>query len=505
LEKTSWQRWLVPPVRDLIFVVLLFSICFGSLAQRVLRDGGTGWHIRTGQRILATHSVPRGDPFSLSTARRPWYAWEWLYDAALGAVYNRAGLNGAVAATGVLVAATFAWLFRIMRLRGTGLLAALVLLLLALAASAIHLYVRPHVVSWLLTLAWWVLLERARANSQPKLLLWLPVLMVFWVNVHGGFLFGFALLAIYCLDAVKRAWIAPESDVSKRWLRAVLLTAGACVVATLVNPYGYKLHVHIYRYLTDRFLMTHIQEFQPPGFRGLSEVCFVVLVVMGLAGFALVGKKPALPESLVALIAAIAGLSASRNLPVSSLLVAAIVGPYISRAWKERIQSGPGGGASGVVDRLGDQDAALQGGAWPVGAIALVLWAAIHGGAVGRVRLMDAQFDSARFPLAAVSYLRSKEINAPLFSTDQWGGYLIYQNYPAVLVDDRHDLYGAEFFKQYLKIMRVEPGWASALDGTRAELVLVPAGSPLAAALRQTRQWKEEYQDSVAVLFERAE
>ena len=117
----SWLRWVVPPVRDVVFVVLLLSLCMGSLSERLLRDGGTGWHIRTGQRILLTHTVPRSDPFSLSTAGKSWFAWEWLYDAGLGATYNRTGLNGAVVATGILVAVTFAWLFGILRKRGTGL------------------------------------------------------------------------------------------------------------------------------------------------------------------------------------------------------------------------------------------------------------------------------------------------------------------------------------------------------------------------------------------------
>ena len=495
--------WLVPPVRDLIFVVLLFSLCFGSLAGRLLRDGGTGWHIRTGQRILATRSVPRSDPFSLSTTGRPWFAWEWLYEAGLGAAYNLAGLNGAVSVTGVLLAATFAWLFRIMRARGADLATALVFLLLALGTSAIHLYVRPHVVSWLFTLAWWKLLEDAREQDEPKHLIWLPASMVLWVNVHGGFLFGLGLLGIYLLEAVCRIW-SRHDRLTRDWLRAMALVSVASVLGTFVNPYGYRLHVHIYKYLTDSFLMKHIQEFQPPNFRGFSELFFAFMLVLTAAGVALVPKKPSLREILVLLFAGWSGFYASRNLPVSSILVAVVAAPYLSQAWQDYFQRRAGTrGGMRFIDRLGALDAALRSGLWPAIAVALVLVATLRGGTIGGAHLMDAQFDSSRFPVAAMNFMEARGIKEPVFSPDQWGGYLIYRNYLGVLVDDRHDLYGDEFFKQYLKIVGVEPGWQLALNRTGAEYVLMPAGSPLSAALRSEPEWTEDYRDNVSVLLER--
>src|SRR5271166_2964195 len=54
----GWERWLVPSVADLIFVVLLALLAFTNLSVRLLGDAGIGWHIRTGQQILATHAIP---------------------------------------------------------------------------------------------------------------------------------------------------------------------------------------------------------------------------------------------------------------------------------------------------------------------------------------------------------------------------------------------------------------------------------------------------------------
>ena len=50
--------------------------------------------------------------------------------------------------------------------------------------------------------------------------------------------------------------------------------------------------------------------------------------------------------------------------------------------------------------------------------------------------------------------IAQRDIREPIFCPDLWGGYLIYRLYPQteVLVDDRHDLYGDQFFKDYLKV-----------------------------------------------------
>src|SRR5580698_7329630 len=87
-------RFLLTSVRDIIFVFLFWSILVGALSNRPLADADIGWHIRTGELILATHAVPHTDPFSSTMQGQPWFAWEWLYDAELAVLHQACGLNG---------------------------------------------------------------------------------------------------------------------------------------------------------------------------------------------------------------------------------------------------------------------------------------------------------------------------------------------------------------------------------------------------------------------------
>jgi len=123
----GWQRFLLPSVRDLVFVVAFWALLVGPLSNRPLADADIGWHIRTGEQILATHSVPRVDSFSSTMQGQPWLAWEWLYDTLLGVVYGSMGLNGVVWLAALLMSTSFAVLFWQMLARGVGLPVALLL------------------------------------------------------------------------------------------------------------------------------------------------------------------------------------------------------------------------------------------------------------------------------------------------------------------------------------------------------------------------------------------
>jgi hypothetical protein len=96
-------------------------------------------------------------------------------------------------------------------------------------------------------------------------------------------------------------------------------------------------------------------------------------------------------------------------------------------------------------------------------------------------------------------------VKGPLVSPDDWGGYLIYRLYPRVrmVIDDRHDFYGEEFLKSYLKMMQAEPGWQDFLQQSRAHCVVVPKDSALANLLEETAGWKAIYSDEVATVFVR--
>ena len=412
--------------------------------------------------------------------------------------------------TAVVIAAVFAGTFRMAVARGTNLLFALGLTLLAISASMIHFLARPHVLSWLFALAWFWIFDctgrdglRERLQIQSSRWVWvLPFSMVLWVNVHGGFLLGFVLLGIYWLGSFW-SWISARETgledslmkiASGQRVRRLTGVGLLSIAASFINPHGWRLHAHIYDYLTNRFLMDHIEEFQSPNFHGIAQKCFLALLLIAIAGLAVRGSKLRPSEILLLLFAVYSGLYAARNIPVSAILLVLIVGPLLPslKSW-------------GFVQRMSTVNSRLRGHLWPIFAAVGVLLIAANGGRAGSALLMNAHFDSQRMPVDAVNFMERSEIKAPLFSTDYWGGYLIYRLYPRnrVVIDDRHDFYGEPFLRSYLTTIRAEPGWDDFLKEHQISCVLLPRKAALAALLSETSQWKSIYSDEVAVVLTR--
>ena len=515
-------RFLIPSVEDLIFIVLLIALTYGALAPRLLKDAGTGWHIRDGQQILLTHSITRADSFSYTMHGQLWYAWEWLYDVLIAAIHQWLGLNGVVFLTAVVIAATFALVLRLALRRGSSLLVAVILLLLAVGASTIHFFARPHVLSWLLTVIWFQLLDSSETASETaanaehdRRLFWLPVIMLLWTNLHGGFLLGIALCGIYLIAGLIR-YLSDKEDRQKlgRGLKRLAVASLLSLFTTLVNPYGYKLHIHIYSYLSNRFLMNHIDEFLSPNFHGVAQQCFAALLLITVAAVAMKRQKLRLSHLLVIIFAAYSGLYASRNLPVSSILLTLIVAPILSASisdvsasrkmssWLRRLISR----ANAFASRMTEIELRSRGHLWPALAVLLGLVVCIEHGRLGASQVMDAQFDAKRFPVQAVEVIAQRGIEDPIFAPDYWGGYLIYRFFPnpRVFVDDRHDLYGERFLKDYLKVMHVQPDWEKFLNERQVQWILAPGEGSLSNILKETPAWKVIYEDNTAILFQRA-
>jgi hypothetical protein len=511
----AWARWIVPSVGDLIFVALLGVLVFTTLSVRLLGDAGTGWHIRTGQIILATHSIPRIDPFSSTMAGQRWFAWEWLYDVFAGSLDNAAGLNGVVLMTAVIIACTFSWAFLLLLRRGTNFMVALILTLLAASASTIHFLARPHVLSWLFTVLCFSILESPEPShdqstkSRRTWKLWtLPLLMVllgiFWLGALWRWL---RLKQIRLEDLVEKAKAG-------RRAKDLSIIGVASGLATLVNPYGWQLHVHIYNYLSNRFLMDHIDEFKSPNFHDVPQRCFAILLVLTFLVFAVkqnASRRFNTTQILIVLFALSSGLYASRNLPVASLLLVLVLGPTLSRSVLgiiDRINScqpvpSPDETAGSFLQRMQRVELRRRGHLWPLAALAVTTWITFHAGMLGSKRLMDAHFSEKRFPVEAVDYLEKVDVPGPVLAPDSWGGYLVYRLYPKrkVVVDDRHDLYGERFLKEYLSFIHVEPDWGRFLQQHSVGCIVVPTDSAVATVLGATSGWKLAYSDSTAKVY----
>lgn len=497
-------RLLVPSLSDCLFLAfLLWVFATGSGWSVLLADGDTGWHIRTGQYILDTRSVPTQDLFSFSKAGQPWFAWEWLADVAFALLDRAWGLKGVVAFTGLTLSLAVTLLFRYTRWRGANVLAALFATLLAAGASTVHYLARPHIFTLLgLTVTLWILERDQRRPTQA--IWWLVPVMALWANLHGGFLAGMVCLALVAAGCAWKAVLEPP-DTPGRFgpARRYGLLTGACALATLANPYGWRLHEHIARYLTSDWIRQVVDEFQSPRFRSESMLQFEILLFAGLALVPILFRERRFWELLLIVFWAHAALASARHVPLYVIVAAPACACAASRLW---LHWSPGFSRRSAVgalrDCLHDFSAAPE---------RFSLWAVVPVVFLAALPWQGPQdFPANKFPVTAIDrnatvFAAAGRKQPRILTSDQWGDYLIYRFYPwvRVFVDGRSDFYGPAIGREYLDLMNAAPDWERVVDVYGFDVALIPLEWPLAQLLMRDPGWQVRYLDRQAVVLVR--
>ncbi|HYM12077.1 MAG TPA: hypothetical protein VEU62_15185 [Bryobacterales bacterium] len=504
VQKNS--KW-VPSLTEIVFVsVMLWLFLAGAGPVTLLGDGDTGWHIRTGEYILAHHSLPNQDLFSFSKAGQTWYAWEWLSDVVFALVHKAGGLIGVVLLAGVLIASTSALLFRYMLWQGSNMLVALLLMLVASSASTIHWLARPHLFSYLLLPVTVWLLEADR-RRETRWVYALAGLCVLWTNLHGGFLALIATVGIYLAGSVMETLWTPAAERQWRRPRRYAQLFGLSAAATLVNPYTYHLHVHILNYLRSDFILNHVMEFHSPNFRGEGIGYFEILLFASMAAIPLLLKRKDVTLPLLMMFWAHAALQSARHV----LLFVAVAGPVVARElsllWEQAAASMKNGWLATLREVAVDYGAGCYGAGRVVGwlspaCVALMTVVLFHTQNQERMR---AEFSNLRFPVDACKAEGDVLASHRVFTSDQWADYLIYRYYPKLKVffDGRSDFYGSELGDEYMQVMNADYRWSKIFDRYRFDVALLPTDWPLATTMKSDPNWKVKYDDGKALLLER--
>jgi len=499
IGRSGLSRWLTPSFFDCLFLsvlVWLFAVGDGGWT-RLLMDGDTGWHIRTGEWILDHGAVPRADPFSFSKFGQPWFAWEWLCDVVYALLLRVAGLKGIVLLSGIVFAAFSAVLCRHMVWRGANLFIALPLVLIGTGAATVHVLARPHLWTLLfVAITTWMIQADLRRPSR-KIWLLVPV-TILWTNMHGGFLALIACLGLTVigtgLEAIgrRRDWTA-----SKRYM----LVGAACGLASLVNPYGWELHLHVAKYLQSDWIREVVQEFQSPTFRSENMMQFELILLAGLTITGLMIARGKYVDALWVLFWAHSTLGSVRHAPIFVAVALPALGEELARLWAWWSKDAPRSSTAYALDTIAreSQPSLSRTSVWAV--IPLVALACIGSPTIN----WPDNFPKELFPTALIEKHGQLLSGSRVFASDQWSDYLIYRFYPQqrVFFDGRSDFYGPALGKEYIRISQGGHDWSALLEKHGIDVVLSRPDWPLASLLKQSQAWKLVEDSGKALLFVR--
>ncbi len=497
-----WERLLLPSFSDFLFLSILFWLFavgkYGWVG--LLGDADTGWHIRTGEFILDHRRVPVTDLFSFSKAGETWFAWEWLSDVVLAAVFRAASLKGVVLLAGVCIALAGILVFRRMMWRGADPFVALAVALLGVSASSVHYLARPHVLTLLLlAVSVWILDADRR---RPSRAVWLLVpLTALWTNLHGGFLALIACIGLLAAGSAVEGWIGGTAG--KRWRQARRYggLGVACAAATFVNPYGYHLHAHMLAYLRSDWIRKMVEEFQSPSFRSENMRQFEILLVLGFASAAWLVRRKQITDAAWIVFWLHASLVSVRHIPVFTVVAAPLVASELSAGWEKWSGGRSRKSLLGILQALARdlRESFRRTSAWaPLAVIVLAL--------VNQPMNWPRDFPEEKFPVKTSSRHAGLLTSSKLLTSDQWADYLIFRFYPRirVFIDGRSDFYGPPIGDQYIHVAQGRWDWEQVLNRHGFDAVLIPVEWPLASLLKQSPAWRLIEDDGRAVLFVRS-
>jgi len=450
------------------------------LLSRTPIDADLWWHLRAGQEMWTQKSILLTDIFSYTRAGAPWVNAFWLSELLLYGLYSLGRYFALAAFVALLGALTFHLVSK--NLKGNPFVDSFILLLAVVTAAPIW-GPRPQILSFFLValLDLWLLRSPRRG--------WMLVpFFALWANLHGGWIWGFLLLAAHIAGLFAQSFFQPEERIPFR--RQALYLLGWTTLSALaigLNPNGLALWRLPFQQVN---VSLQIQEWLSPDFHRVDfhPLLWMLFLLMLAAPFA---KKPLnWPQLFKVLGFAYLTFVAQRNIALFAITAAPLLSEWI-QAFIESLPRRESRPAQDLDPRLTSILNAV---------LIVVLSLAVMGNLflISQPKRVD-----ENYPVAAVQWMQVHQPEGRLFNSYNWGGYLLWTlPETPVFIDGRADLYGDDLLNQWHAVVNADKNALSLLDQWDVKVVLLEPDWPIVEVLKGNG-WKVEFEDEQAVILVR--
>lgn len=456
-----------------IFLISFACVYYLSNAPILLFQYDLGWHLAAGDLIRDRGNIPFQDPWSFTLGDKQWYNLSWLWDVVASVLFQYTKFGGlvlfVVACGAIIVGSLTSACLR----SGASAIAVCISVFSACllypsfaTAPNIYLAASPNTSTMLFCVIFY-----AECLKRTRCFL-LPVIMVLWANLHGGFLLGFLIVGIFCGAALlRRDWVN---------FKIYSFAGVGCLIAIFINPLGW----HIYDGLAatlGHFVQAYITEWWSY-FRNLTVPGSIpgIIYILIFIAFELRyrSSRPIPLESrLLSWLFLFLGLYQFRYMSFFFIFSTVPLALHIDRLLPNQL------------NYFNVQRSLLAAGI--IGACALPLTFMQMEPALGLPQMLSEQ---------DALYLQTHFSHARLLNHWNVGGILIFRTQGAVpvFVDGRAaTAYPDDLLRDYFKLAELEineAAWDTVLEKYRIDAVLwVKAHEQLRRFLVDKRGWKEEY------------
>jgi len=461
-----------------LFLASLAAVSVSLAFRKGLQDPDYFWHLQTGE-LIARSGLPSNDPFSF-TYGGPWTLHEWLAQLVIYRLVDGIGPVATLGIFALLPPAALGVLAIALQRERVPIRAVVAATLICATVLIPYVTVRPQLFSWLLLAVVLAILMRVRPSSARTLVA-LPPIFVLWANLHGLYVIGLGVVAVYVLLTM----LGGAAPMAAR-KAPVAIVGVVSLLASSLTPAGPAGLLYPLRYVdSGDWGLANIPEWQSPNFHDLVQIPLLIMIL----GVAIVGQRGPLWIRIVAYLAIIGALLANRNAPVAAVVCLPALAIGLA-PWLPSRQTAPDSpGSRRVLEAL---VAALV----IIGAFGAIPAAPGFGGVL-----------LGRYPAAGVERLRQLQPASRIVAEYGWGGYVIrsmYADGTRVFVDGRNDMYPEGILRDYSAIRAGDPGSEGILDRYAVDAMLFPPEAPIVKGIAQAAGWCEAYRDPRQVLLLRS-
>lgn len=449
------SRWLSA---DALAFVALLGVLLVNTHDSGLNDPGTFWHPVVGERILQTGEIPRADWLTAPFSGQFWVPMQWLAEVVMALALRLGGYEALLILTCVVLAWVYAVCFRRLRVAGLRTPLAGALMILILAGSSYHFLARPLIV----TIAGMCWVQCALVDRENRRVsdwgLWplVPVGAV-WANLHPGVLGGIVTYWFVLAGWALLWWLKRPGPVASGRELARLGTIGVLLtLSPLANPLGTDLFKPWLAVSGSPLLRRVISEHQ--ALDPLNPMTHVALCLGLLYLVALVGTRgtPLRVTWLVPVVWLIGMMTSVRHGPLFAVTAAVALADVLPRTqWWPRLV----GSAPNLVRPEGEPAPPLTRRALVLPVTVVILALAAQAARLPVVGPGWVRINPGVRPVGLLGpiteYADSVPPGTPVFNDIAFGGFLArYAPRLRYLADDRYELCGDAWLREYLQVTR---------------------------------------------------
>jgi hypothetical protein len=443
-------------------------------------------HIQFGKDLFCSAHFIWEDPYSFTANGHQWINHEWLSELIFYVTYRYFGDAGMLLGKlgiGICIAAI---LTRLCRYRKQTPIIYTIIMILCISVISPGFMIRPQLFSFLLFTVFFFLFYLYLEQGKNYLFL-LPLLMMLWVNLHGGFLMGwiFMVVIVFCQTLARFFGSENGDEIRTLWLWLMVSS-----LAILANPYGPKLLHFLYHSLS---IGRQISEWSPLPFWDRSMLGFKIMAVLFFCCLLRYYKKNKGWEITSILLLLLASLRHQRHMPFFGIMAA----PYVIFGLSTLVFDFQNRFSKLI---LTDISRCILAVFFCLQAVYLLYQTA--------GRYVDTGFriivDPETYPVQAVQFMKKNGLKGNLFVPFEWGEYGIWKLYPEcrVSIDGRfRTVYPETVIRDHFIGIHDRSGWENLIRKYPSDILLVRQIPFFQDLIRNQTEWTYVYSDSIGIVF----